>query len=63
VRVAAPGKPWYRKAWSYAGLGFLVSVGYSALLDPTASLSAGVVPVSEAPGPLYHLRRAAGSVS
>jgi len=31
VRVAAADKAWYRKFWSYAGLGFLISVGY---MDP-----------------------------
>ncbi len=29
VRVAAPHKAWYKKMWSYAGLGFIISVGYS----------------------------------
>lgn len=32
VRVAAADKAWYRKFWSYAGLGFLISVGYSAFV-------------------------------
>lgn len=29
VRVAAPHKAWYKKYWSYVGLGFIISVGYS----------------------------------
>lgn len=29
VRVAAAHKAWYKKYWSYAGLGFIISVGYS----------------------------------
>ena len=30
MRVAAAHKAWYKKYWSYAGLGFIISVGYSA---------------------------------
>ena len=31
VRVPAAHQAWYKKMWCYAGLGFLVSVGY---MDP-----------------------------
>jgi hypothetical protein len=29
VKVAPPGSPWYKNMWSYCGLGFIISVGYS----------------------------------
>ena len=49
VRVPAPHKAWYKKYWSYAGLGFLISVGYSA--PPPCKHVAPIVSVSYSAAP------------
>ncbi len=51
VKVAPMDAPWYQKFWSYAGLGFIISVGYSA-----SPILPSITPSSQSAVHVYAMR-------